>query len=198
MKNYVKSCKSVFWREVFEKELDYLKSALNGYHRVLSIGCGPAIIERGLQEKGFDVTGLDISKEALEGSPDNIRTIIGSAEQMNIPDQSFDAVIYVVSLQFIDNYVSTIQETARVLRPDGKLVVMLLNPESEFFKQRTKNHDSYMNKIKHKDLENIEKFIRQHFLVQKIEYFLGIKDKQLFNTLDSRLAGLYIINGVKK
>lgn len=196
-KNYLRSCRSNFWKEVFEKELEYLKIALKGYSKILSIGCGPAIIERGLQERGFDVTGLDVSKEALEGSPDNLRTIVGSAEQMNIPNQSFDAVIYVASLQFIDNYKSAILETVRVLKPKGRLIVMLLNPKSEFFIQRTKDVNSYMNKIKHRALMDIKNIIRQYFSTQS-QYFLGIKGDKIFESSDIQLASIYVINGIKK
>jgi hypothetical protein len=32
--------------------------------------------------------------------------------------------------------------TARVLRPDGKIITMLLNPDSAFFKDRIRNVDS--------------------------------------------------------
>ncbi len=205
-KKYLNSCQSEFWKEVFEKELEYASKELQGYKDILSVGCGPAIIERGLIENGFNVTGLDVSKEALEGAPDDIRTIVGSAEQMNIPDSSYDAVIYIASLQFIENYASAVEETSRVLRPDGKLVVLLLNPESEFFEQKTENPESYVNRIKRREaggvekviFKEIEEVIRKYFSVQKAEYYLGIKGKQVFDTQDQKLASLYIISGVKK
>ena len=197
MPTYLKSCQSEFWKQVFEKELEYILKELEGCKDVLSVGCGPAIIERGLQEHGFNVIGLDVSKEALEGSPDSIRTVIGSAEQIKLPDSSYDAVLYIASLQFIEHYQKAIEETARVLRPNGKFLAMLLNPESEFFKEKTKNPDSYMNKIKHKDLAEIKKTIADYFSVQT-EYYLGIKGKELFESRDPNFASLYIVKGSKK
>lgn len=197
-KKYLQSCQSRFWKQTFEKEIEYILRELKDYKNVLSVGCGPAIIERGLQENGFNVTGLDISKEALEGTPDNIRTVIGSAQNMDFKDSSFDAVIYVASLQFIDNYKKAIQETARVLKPEGKLLVMLLNPESEFFKQKRKQPDSYVNKIKHPYLSAIEEFVQKYFDPIKTEYYLGIKGQEIFASQDPKLAALYIIGGEKK
>jgi len=147
MNEYLESCRTEFWQKVFDAELRYILSELRDAKDVLSVGCGPAIIEAGLAEHGFNVTGLDISKEALDQAPDNIRTVVGSAENMNFADSSFDAVIYVASLQFIEKYKEAIKQTARVLGAGGKLLVMLLNPESEFFKEKTKNPDSYINKI---------------------------------------------------
>jgi len=197
MEKYLQSCKSEFWKNVFEAELDYILHELKGTNDVLSVGCGPAIIEVGLAEHGFNVTGLDISREALGQAPASIRTVVGSAGNMEFASESFDAVIYVASVQFIERYKQAVQQSARILRSGGKLLIMLLNPESEFFKEKTKNPDSYINKIKHTDLKEIEKTIAEYFSVQT-EYFLGIKGKQIFQSRDSNVASLYVIKGTKK
>jgi len=197
MEKYLQSCKTEFWKKVFKAEADYILKELKGDEDVLSIGCGPAIIERALCEYGFNVTGLDISKEALDKAADGIRTVVGSAENMNFPDSCFDAVIYVASLQFIEKYGKAIEETARVLRPNGKLLAILLNPESEFFKQKTTNPDSYINRIKHTNLTEIDRTIAEYFSIQT-EYFLGIRGEQIFPTHDCNLASLYVIKGKKK
>jgi len=65
MEEYLQSCKTQFWKDVLEAELGYILRRLEGARDVLSVGCGPAIIEAGLAEHGFNVTGLDISEEAL-------------------------------------------------------------------------------------------------------------------------------------
>lgn len=197
MDKYLQSCRTEFWKKVFKTELEYALQELKGAKDVLSIGCGPAIIEAGLAEHGFNVTGLDISKEALNRASDSIRTVAGSAENMVFPESCFDAVIYVASVQFIEKYEQAVKETARVLRGHGKLLVMLLNPESEFFKEKTRNPASYVNKIRHIDLDDIERTIAEYFSIQT-EYFLGIKCAEIFQTRDHNLAGLYVIKGKKK
>jgi len=197
MDKYLQSCKTEFWKKVFKAELDYILRELNGTKDVLSIGCGPAIIEAGLAEHGFNVTGLDISKEALRQAPDSIRTVAGSAENMPFEDCSFDAVIYVASLQFIEKYKEAAKKTARVLKPGGKLLAMLLNPQSRFFKEKVNNPASYVNKIKHTDLREIERTIVEYFSIQT-EYFLGIKDQQILESQNPDLAALYVIKGKKK
>jgi ubiquinone/menaquinone biosynthesis C-methylase UbiE len=197
MDKYLESCKTEFWREVFETELNYILPELEGAKDVLSVGCGPAIIEAGLAEHSFNVTGLDISKEALDQAPDGIRTVVGSAENMNFVEFSFDAVIYVASLQFIENYKEAIKKTAHVLKPAGKLLVMLLNPQSRFFKGKTNNPASYVNKIRHINLKEIERTIAEHFSIQT-EFFLGINGNQIFEGRNPDLAALYVIKGKKK
>lgn len=194
MDKYMKSCKTEFWGNVFRAELEYTLRELKGTKDVLSVGCGPAIIEAGLAEHGFNVTGLDISEEALNRAPDSIRTVAGSAENMLFSNSSFDAVIYIASIQFIEDYQQVVKETARVLKKNGKLLVMLLNTESDFFKMKSGNPASYVNKIKHRDLKEIERAIAGYFSV-RTEYFLGIEDEEIFQTRDPRLASLYIIKG---
>ena len=197
MEKYLQSCKTKFWKNVFKAELNYLLRQLKGTKDVLSVGCGPAIIETGLAEHGFNVTGLDISKEAVDQVPDSIRTVAGSVEKMDFASLSFDAVIYVTSIQFIERYKEAIKQSARVLKSGGKLLVMLLNPESEFFRKKSENPDSYINKIKHTHLRKIEQTIAEYFFI-KTEYFLGIKGKEIFQSRNSNLASLYVIKGKKK
>ena len=193
----MQSCRSEFWKDVFKAELNYILQELKGAKDVLSVGCGPAIIEAGLAEYGFNVTGLDVSKEALDQAPDVIRTVVGLAENMDFTDHSFDAAIYVASLQFIEKYEEAIKQTARVLRSNGELLAMLLNPQSEFFKEKTENPASYVNRIKHTNLMDIERALAKYFSVQA-EFFLGIKGEQIFQSSDSNLASLYVIKGQKK
>ena len=194
METYYEVCQSRFWQEVFEKEMDYLVKHLKNCNSVLSVGCGPAIIEKQLAELGFAVTGLDVSKEALDKAPDTIRKVIGTAEKMTFPDASFDSVIYVASLQFIENYEQALRETARVLKPKGKVIVMLLNPESLYFKEQTKEKDSYMNKARHLDIGEIETQMEKHFLIES-EYYLGIVGEEIFPSSDAKKASLYVIWG---
>ena len=177
--------------------MDYILHELKGAKNVLSIGCGPAIIEAGLAEHGFNITGLDISRKALEEAPDNIRTVVGSAEHMDFADDSFDAVIYIASLQFIENYKRAIKRTACITRHNGKLLVMLLNPKSWFFREKINNPASYVSKIKHTDIKEIEKTIAEYFSV-KTEYFLGIREREIFESQNPESAGLYIIKGEKR
>lgn len=197
MDKYLQSCKTEFWKDVFKAELDYILRELKGTEDVLSVGCGPAIIEAGLAEHGFNVTGLDISKEALDQAPDGIRTVVGSVENMDFAESSFDAVIYVASLQFIEKYKEAVKQTARVLKWGGKFLAMLLNPQSQFFKEKVNNPASYVNKIKHTDLTEIEKTIAEYFSIQT-EYFLGIKGQQVLESQNPNLASLYVIKGKKK
>jgi ubiquinone/menaquinone biosynthesis C-methylase UbiE len=194
---YVEACKTRFWREVFRVELEYLVRHLEGSRDVLSVGCGPAIIEAGLAERGFRVTGLDVSQEALHCAADRVRTIVARAEDMPFAESSFDAVVYVASLQFVEDYSKAIEQTARVLRPDGRLIALLLNLESDFFRKKLRNPLSYVHKIRHTDLREIEDVMAADYTVQT-EYLLGVKDDTLFESRDAADAVLYVIRGTHR
>ena len=192
---YIESCRKNFWQKVFRLESEYLIEHLKGCHDVLSVGCGPATIEGELARRGFNITGLDVSREALNCAPDRVRTIAARAEDMSFPDNSFDAVIFVASLQFIDDYRTALEKSVTVLRSNGRVVIMLLNPASSFFKERHGNPDSYVSKIKHTDLEAIESAAAERYTV-RTEYFLYINGNEVSADGDGA-AALYVITGVK-
>jgi ubiquinone/menaquinone biosynthesis C-methylase UbiE len=194
---YMQSCRTEFWQGVFRIELESILQDLVKGEEVLSVGCGPAIIESALSERGFSITGLDVSQEALDCAPDSVRTVVGRAEEMPFPESSFGAAIYVASLQFIEDYRKALEQTARVLRPEGRLIVLLLNPESDFFKRKLRDPNSYVRKIKHTELKGIEEVIAEHFNVHS-EYLLGVKGDAIFESRDLTDAVLYIIRGTRK
>ncbi|MBI4725713.1 class I SAM-dependent methyltransferase [candidate division TA06 bacterium] len=194
---YIQSCRKGFWQKVFQLEIKYLIDHLKGCRDVLSIGCGPAFIEGKLARNGFRVTGLDVSCEALNCAPDKVRTVAARAEDMPFPESSFDAVIYVASLQFIDDYRKALEKSAAVLRPHGKIVIMLLNPESEYFRERVHDPDSYVSKIKHTDQQAITDAVAGSFKV-RTEYYLGIDGNEVSLSAKKAGAALYIISGAKR
>jgi len=193
---YLKSCASDFWQRVFEAELQYLLQHLQPGDAILSVGCGPAIMERRLIELGFTVAGLDVSREALACAGDAIRSVVAPAEEMPFPDNSFDVVLYIASLQFVDDYCAALQRTAAVLRPGGRLIALLLNPASRFFSERYANAASYVRKLRHTDLAAIEATAGNWFKTSG-EYLLGIDGERLFVTTDPSAAALYSITGIK-
>jgi ubiquinone/menaquinone biosynthesis C-methylase UbiE len=195
-KKYIETCQKIFWQNVFRVETDYLVSHLEGCRDILSVGCGPAVIEGELSKKEFRVTGLDISTEALNCAPDSIRTVAGRAEDMPCPESSFDAVIFVASIQFIENYKEALRRSLAVLRTGGKIIVMLLNPQSDFFNKMRLEPESYVNYIRHTNLNEIERFMSGLFSIQP-EYLLGIEGETIFKSEDPYKAALYVINGRK-
>src|SRR3989338_2906930 len=194
---FVRFCESDFGKRVLEREAEYIRRELIGHQKILDVGCGIGQFEQKLQN--LNITGLDNSEEMLieARKRSDKKFILGNAEKLRFKDSSFDAVFYVATLEFIDDYKKSIDEAVRVLEPEGKLVVMLLNPESEYFKAHMQKEDSYFRKIKHTNLQEIEDYIFQFFSVHS-EYFSGIKGQEVFDSTDPKYASLYVIKGIKK
>lgn len=193
---YLQACQKPFWRQVFAAECDYLRQHLLPEDKILSVGCGPAIIESGLVEHGLSVVGLDVSQAALACAPDTLRILIADAEKMPFDAEQFDVVLFMVSLQFVGNYRQALRESARVLKPGGRVMAMLLNPGSAFFKAKQAQADSYVCHIKHLDLSALEATIAEN-LVTESEYFLGISGDRVFVSTDPAVAALYVVRGEK-
>ena len=196
-RNYKEKTENAFWHAVFQKEASYAEEYFTKKDALLSVGCGPAGVERILLARGFDLTGLDVSGEALSCAPQEMRKFEGSAEEMPFPDRSFDGVIFIASLQFMKDPAKALKESARVLREGGSLMLMLLNPLSPFFLERSQRSDSHVSKIRHSDPVPLVEAAAMLFET-KIDYRLGIGGKTIFETSDPSAASLVVVRGRKR
>jgi len=189
---------SDFGRRILEKEAGYVYEELKECGDILDIGCGTGNFESELSE--LNITGLDISEEMIEEASkrSDKRFIVGNAENLELDDSSFDAVFYVATLEFVTDYKKAVREAWRVTRPGGKLLVMMLNPESRYFREHARDEDSYFRKVLHTDLEEIREYISTFYEITKSEYFLGIEEQEIFESSDKEYASLYSIAGRRK
>lgn len=105
---------------------------LAGRDRVLDIGTGEGQIARRLASGdadtviGVDPTASQISEAvARGGGPDYLRA---PADELPFADDSFDAALACLVYEHIEAMDAAIGETARVLRPGGRFVLMLNHP----------------------------------------------------------------------
>ena len=197
VEKYIGFCESRFGRSLMTKEADYLRNELKGRRKILDVGCGIGTFEQRLSE--LNIIGVDMSKEMIEtarATTPNTYCLV-DAKRLPFSDASFDALFYVTSLEFMDDYKGAIDEAVRVLEPEGKLVAMVLNPESLYFKIHYSKEGSYFRKMKHKNPGQMVDYIERCFNVQT-HYFLGIDGEKIFDTEDKRYASLFIIKGNKK
>jgi SAM-dependent methyltransferase len=78
------------------------------------------LAERGAKTVGLDPTSLLI-QTAREKHPDG-EYVKGSGEKLPFESESFDMVVFYLTLIDIPDFRSAIKEANRVLRPEGKLV----------------------------------------------------------------------------
>lgn len=102
--------------------------------QILDVACGTGIVARLAAPRvvpGGQVTGLDPAPGMLDvarAAEPGIRWIEAPAEDMPLPDDTFDAVLCQMGLQFFHDRVAGLREMRRVLAASGRLVLNLPGP----------------------------------------------------------------------
>ncbi len=103
--------------------------------RTLDVGCGPGAFAIRLGERGAEAWGIEPSQDMLGMCrflypEDKVVLLRGIGEVLPVQDESFDRVICKGSLDhFVDPH-AFMREAARILRPEGRVVIALHNFES--------------------------------------------------------------------
>ena len=108
-----------------------------GGRRLLEIGCGIGVDSIQLARRGFEVTAVDLTENALTVARQlrahrgvSIDFRLGNAEGLDFPDRSFDAVYSFGVLHHTPDIERSVAEVRRVLRPGGTAYVMLYHRDS--------------------------------------------------------------------
>ncbi len=108
----------------FRTNVEFLNqtSLLKPGDKILEIGCGIGSIVYKLGQKGYDVTGIDISREAIAYGLEKYGQIhleVQVAENLPFEDESFDIVLSFDLFEHIAAIDLHIGEVRRVLRAGG-------------------------------------------------------------------------------
>ncbi len=100
---------------------------------VLDIGCGQGFFSREIAKNGARVVGIDIAGELISLAKKRAKHgeifLNLSAENMKgLNSERFNAAICVLALQNIENYRAAIMEAARVLKVNGRFILVLNHP----------------------------------------------------------------------
>lgn len=90
--------------------------------RVLDLACGSGLAGRAAAERGAVVVGLDAMRGLLRRAP--FERILGDMHDLPLRARTIDLVLCQQGLQFADDLARTLQETRRVLRPEGRLAAL--------------------------------------------------------------------------
>jgi SAM-dependent methyltransferase len=97
--------------------------------RVLDLGCGDGYLMGLVAARSRSVTGLDyehdglgLARGMLEGRP-GVGFVQGSCHDLPFAPRSFDCVMLADVIEHLERPSACLSEVARVLRPDGRLVL---------------------------------------------------------------------------
>lgn len=108
----------------------FMVSRVPGEHaRVLDVAAGTGLVTAELvQSRGPGrVVALDQSEAMLRrgrrsaAAGDRVSFVLGQAERLPFPDDSFDALTFTYLLRYVDDPTETLRELARVVRPGGTI-----------------------------------------------------------------------------
>ncbi len=105
---------------------------------VLDAGMGPGRLCVELDQRGWRVSGVDVSEVMVELAAARLphareRLLAAPIEALPFPDESFDVVIATGVLEHVGDKEAAIRELARVLRPGGRAIVSFPNPHAFYF-----------------------------------------------------------------
>ncbi len=103
-----------------------------GQH-ILDVACGQGYFSKFCAEKGAEVIGIDQSGVLIEKAKANAAAqelyIVGNAETLDSYKLGqFDTVFSVLALENIKNIAAVMEGIRQVLKPDGKVIFVLLHP----------------------------------------------------------------------
>lgn len=105
--------------------------------KVLDLCCGMGRHSLSLAEKGYEVTGMDLSDVLLDEAKqadgsENVNWVQGDMRELPLADEEFGAVVNLfTSFGYFKEdaeHVRVLKEIRRVLRPGGRFIVDFMNP----------------------------------------------------------------------
>lgn len=135
--------------------------------KVLDIGCGGGLLTEAMAKLGAQVTGIDMSEEALMVAKQHQQESSLTIEYLLIPAEKmaeaypaqFDIVTCMEMLEHVPDPLSVIQACARLVKPGGHVFISTLNrnPKSYLF---AIVGAEYLAKLIPKGTHDYAKFIR--------------------------------------
>lgn len=100
-----------------------------GSGRLIDVGCGGGAFAATLGERGWEVTGVDISEDQLRlARKRGVDVVRADARQLPFDNGSFEAAVSVFTHTDMDDFAGVLRELARVLRPGGIFVYLGVHP----------------------------------------------------------------------
>lgn len=114
--------------------------------RVLDAACGPGVHSEWLIARGAEVVGVDASQKMIElakrrlGERADVRYADLRKPLTFLESESFDIVLSPLTMEYIEDWLSTFKEFYRVLRPGGYFILSVSHPFSDYTYFKSNNY----------------------------------------------------------
>ncbi|MBX6423886.1 class I SAM-dependent methyltransferase [Thermosulfurimonas sp. F29] len=158
-----------FGASAYALELDVLKKLVKNFHRGLEIGVGTGRFAAPL---GISC-GIDPSYSMLKiALKRGITAVQARGEDLPFSTHTFDLVLLMVTLCFVDRPEDVLREVARVLRPGGRLVLGLIlkeSPWARFYEEKGRNGHPIYRRARFYSFVELSKMLSETgFVIGKI------------------------------
>lgn len=107
--------------------------ALRPGDAAIDIACGQGVLCRILHEQGIETTGVDAAAELIHAArrrgPESIRYHVADARDLAfLPADHFTAAACVLAIQNIHPLPPVLAGVSRILKPGGRLVIVMMHP----------------------------------------------------------------------
>ncbi len=111
--------------DIFKAEIKAIKKLFNfNRSNSIEIGCGTGRFSKALNIK----TAIEPSLKAAQIASDRgINVIVSKAEKTPFNDESFDSVILVFVLEFVEKPLKVLKEINRIIKRNGKFIIGFIN-----------------------------------------------------------------------
>ena len=185
--NLLKSGQGTFQHDVILPNILRLLDAKSG-QTILDLACGPGFFSREFKKSCTKVIGIDIASELIAfaktataeagsrngGKVPGVEFYTASADKIPmVKNKSVDAVTIILSLQNIENMAGVMSECARVLKPQGRLLLVLNHPAFRVPKESAWDWDE----AKHIQYRRVDKYLSEARV--KIDMHPGLSSEAL-------------------
>lgn len=209
--NYLETDKDSYQEKVIAPNILRILNIQKGT-TVLDLACGQGFFSRKFATEGAIVTGVDISNELIAQAKRhsaNISYYASPAHKLPfIKTSTLDFVTVVLAIQNIENIADVFKEISRVLKPSGRLLLVMNHPVfripkqsswgwDENSKKQYRRVDSYLSQSKsiitmhpgkktseetisyHRSLQDFFKILtKEGFSVSKLEEWISHKKSE--------------------
>ena len=120
-------------RGVINRRVEKASKVMPGGSRLLDLGCGNGELLLAVQKRYHEVYGIDIAEAALNSARKhgmNVQAVDLNREDLPFPDQYFDTLTILSTLQYFQDLYFVLGECHRVLSPSGVLLLSVPNMRS--------------------------------------------------------------------